>query len=228
MRGVRPFKVVIPSANVSNLRKCVGSLLDREPSLLGNIIVVNDGAREGWPNAPVEWVEGIKPFVFARNCNRGLVAACTDIFLMNDDAGLITPNGFTILASSLRGERKAQPVGVCSVAIDGFVGNPNQRVREGWRGWQEEKGPLAFICVFIPWSTSVSVGPLDERFVGYGSEDVDYCDRVRAEGLTTGIFGGCVVKHGLGPSTYRTKPDIDALTRHNRLLLRDKFFRREK
>jgi GT2 family glycosyltransferase len=62
-------------------------------------------------------------------------------------------------------------------------------------------------------------------FVGYGFEDNDYCLRVRKGGLKLMIYDGCVVEHGTQPgsSTFRTKPDINALMDHNRKLYKEKW-----
>ena len=63
---------------------------------------------------------------------------------------------------------------------------------------------LAFVCVFIPRSMLDLVGLLDERFTGYGGDDVDYCHRVRAAGLKLGITGRATVVHGDGRSSFST------------------------
>ena len=61
----------------------------------------------------------------------------------------------------------------------------------------------ACICVFIPRGTLETVGLLDDRFIGYGCDDDDYCLRVRKAGLKIGIFDGCFVDHSTLKSTYR-------------------------
>ncbi len=216
------FSVVIPSARAQNLIPCVRAILDREPDLPPDrIIVVDDGAREDAEAhlPPVRWVTGIKPFVFARNANLGIRTAATDVILLNDDTRPVTPRAFTRLAEQVRGRPE---VGVCSAGIRGAVGNPRQ-VATGEERLAVEPEPLAFVCVYIPWSTYTRVGPLDERFIGYGYEDTDYCLRVRSVGLQLAVWHGCVVDHdGTLPSTFRTRPDFADLFQHNRLLFEAK------
>src|SRR4051812_41521468 len=120
------FKVVILSARASNLVPCVQSLLANEPELPPeHVVVVDDGARsEAAPQlAPVRWLDGPRPFVFARNANLGIRAADSDVVLLNDDARLLTPYGFTLLTQQMQGQ---QTIGVCSAGIQGVVGNPRQ------------------------------------------------------------------------------------------------------
>jgi GT2 family glycosyltransferase len=135
---------------------------------------------------------------------------------------LITPNGFTRLA----GEMRARPdVGVCSAGVRGIVGNPRQLARPQPEFRVEPRG-LAFICVCFPRAVLDRLGLLDERFVGYGFEDNDYCERVRAAGLQLGIWDGCVVDHsGELPSTFRTRPDLPLLFERGRQIYREKWGR---
>jgi GT2 family glycosyltransferase/SAM-dependent methyltransferase len=217
------FSVVILSARAENLVPCVRAVLGREPGLPPErVVVVDDGARAGAePHLPgVRWVTGAKPFVFARNANLGIRAAGTDVVLLNDDARPLTPFAFTRLAEHAR----ARPdVGVCSAGIRGVVANPRQVVTGRPDRLTLEPDTLAFVCVYIPWSTYTRVGPLDERFTGYGFEDTDYCIRVRAAGLQLAVWKGCAVDHGGSlPSTYRTRADHAALFRHNQLLFEAK------
>jgi hypothetical protein len=70
-------------------------------------------------------------------------------------------------------------------------------------GLREEPRMVCFVCVFIPRRTIETVGLLDERFVGYGCDDDDYCLRVSRAGLKIGIFDGCYVDHASLRSTFR-------------------------
>ncbi|MFV9504136.1 MAG: glycosyltransferase [Oscillochloridaceae bacterium umkhey_bin13] len=212
------FVVVILSARASNLVPCVQALLAAEPTLAPErIVVVDDGARaEAAPHLPpIRWVDGVKPFVFARNANLGIATAGeADVILLNDDARLITPGGFGAMAAAIT----ATPtVGVCSAAVQGAVGNRRQHPA-GTAGMRIEATTLAFVCVYLPRRVWHALGPFDERFTGYGYEDNDYCERARAAGWQLGIFDGCIVEHGSLPSTFRTRPDILNLLAHNRRL----------
>jgi GT2 family glycosyltransferase len=218
------FKVVIPSSRASNLVPCVRAILAREPGLRQeDIIVVDDGARAAAQASlpAVHWLTGITPFVFARNANLGITMASTDVVLLNDDTSLLTPRGFSLLAA----ETLRHPeIGICSAGIRGAVGNPNQLATRT-PNLRHEARAIAFVCVFIPWRTYAQVGLFDERFVGYGFEDNDYCARVQAEGLKIGIWDGCVVDHASLPSTFRTRRDLTLLFEQNRQLYRTKWGR---
>ena len=185
------FVVVIPSARAENLIPCVRALREREHG--AEIIVIDDGARETAESQihDVRWIPGIKPFVFARNVNLGIAAAQDKtVILLNDDALLLTPYGFSHMEECARAEQ----IGILSAAVVGVVGNPNQHPRPRV-GSRKETRTLAFICVAIPSTTIQRLGLLDERFTGYGCEDTDYCERAKKAGLTMGVYDSCVVEH---------------------------------
>lgn len=217
------FSVVILSAHAPNLLASVQSVLTNEPELAPtHILVVDDGARHGAEaHLPgIRWVPGKKPFVYARNANLGIRASGTDVILLNDDARLMTPRGFTLLAQQV----EANPeIGVCSAGVLGIVGNANQ-LASNRNELRTEARTLAFVCVYLRTSVYERVGPLDERFTGYGFEDNDYCARVLAAGLRLGVWDGCIVDHsGSLPSTFRTQPHINTLLERNQRLFRQKW-----
>jgi GT2 family glycosyltransferase len=86
-----------------------------------------------------------------------------------------------------------------------------------------ETESLAFICVMIPRSVWIKVGSLDERFTGYGSEDVDYCWRTKEAGLKLAVHFDSLVEHGVMPSTFRTLPTFMDLFARNCGLLEEKW-----
>ena len=218
--GIPQFHVVILSASSRNIRDCLRELFKNEPSLIDRIIIIDDGCREGLGGLPgVVWINGQKPFIFARNANLGIKRAPYDVVLMNDDAILKTPNGLMLLAQAVH-ERPI--VGICSAGITGHVGNENQ-YNQKRKGVLEETRKLSFVCVYITRSLINKVGLLDERFVGYGYEDDDYCKRAQKVGSTMGIFDGCVINHGDVPSTFRALPKYPELLSKNRLLFKEKW-----
>ena len=146
------FCAVVLSSRASNLVPCVRSILACEPALTpADIIVVDDGARaSAEAHLPaVRWLTGITPFVFARNANLGIGAAKTDVVLLNDDASLLTPHGFSLLAAEML---RHPEVGVCSAGIRGAVGNPRQ-IATHMPNFRYETRGIAFVCVFLPWRT---------------------------------------------------------------------------
>jgi glycosyltransferase involved in cell wall biosynthesis len=108
------FSIIIPSRNATNLTACVKAV--RAAGETARIIVVDDGVdwpeaeilmhpekpdneHWGWPN--VFRFDGVKPFVFARNCNIGIRAAGEDdVVLLNDDALLESEDGFRALQTA--------------------------------------------------------------------------------------------------------------------------------
>jgi GT2 family glycosyltransferase len=201
------FSIIIPSKSASNLVPCIRAI--REAGETARIIVVDDGL--AWDTYTREdqlaiesvddedIIDGVKPFVFARNVNLGIRAAGDDdVILLNDDALLKTPLGFTQLHECFD---SPTPWGIMAAACD-TVGNPNQFRRAG-KERREDDRMVCFVCVYVPRSTINVVGLLDERFVGYGLDDDDYSLRVRNAGLKLGIFDGCYVDHGSLKSSFR-------------------------
>ena len=169
---------------------------------------------------------GEHPFIFARNVNIGIQAAfgyrfgkqqhpdgnwvtwgysdlgntCDGVILLNDDALLETPGGFTAMAAVAHDHPEYGLI----AATTNVTGNLNQLPKG--IGLREDPRQVCFICVYIPRTTREKVGLLDERFVDYGCEDDDYCLRVRKAGLKLGIFDGCFVDHGSLTSSFRGGP----------------------
>lgn len=228
------FSIIIPSKSAANLVPCIRAI--REAWETARIIVVDDGIQ--WPRAGLNHedamtmgsvthgkvgvegniIPGVKPFVFARNINIGIRAAGDDdVILLNDDALLKTPGGFTLLSQLVH---EQDWLGMLAPACD-TVGNPNQ-FRRHVPGTDAktiairlEPRMVCFVCVYIPRSTINAVGLLDERFVDYGLDDDDYSLRVRKAGLKLGIFDGCFVDHGALKSSYRGGPQAGGDFRPN-------------
>lgn len=195
------MKIVIPSKKISNLVPCVTTIFRNEPNISHHdIIVVDDGLDPSVTVAlpGVIFVKGIKPFVFARNVNIGIAAAEDDVLLLNDDALLMTPGGFSAIDEIAK---KTTNVGVMAAATTS-AGNPNQGPKSA-NDLRIEPRMVCFIAVYIPRSTQLLIGTLDERFIHYGFDDDDYCRRCRIAGKLIYIWDGCVVKHGELISTYR-------------------------
>jgi GT2 family glycosyltransferase len=187
------------------------------------IIVVDDGIdhneiRWGWSRLDPVCVQGVKPFVFARNINIGIRSAGDDdVILLNDDALLRTPGGFTQLHEYTRKANAAlashgTPGYGIVAATTNNVGNQNQRQRGATCvAMRHESRMLCFVCVLIQRAVIDAVGLLDERFGGiddqgreiYGFCDDDYSFRVRHAGYQLGIFDGCFVDHQHLESSFR-------------------------
>ena len=191
------YTVVIPSSITTNLTTCLSHLQERR------IIIVREN-----------------PFCFARACNAGIRAADTDdVILLNDDALLTSPSALQNLATL----SAAHPqIGLISAAIDGVCIHTHQHPRPGPPWWLAPFPTLAFICVYIPRATINLIGTLDERFIGYGWEDDDYCRRNRNAGLKQAVCGTCIVNHRSLPSTFRHQ---NAATCNELLALNQELFK---
>ena len=195
------YSIIIPSRNIENLTACVKALRDWGET--GNVIVVSDFDNHDSVtleclNPEVDlFVMGGKPFCFSRNVNIGIRAAGEDdVVLLNDDCLLMTREGFKKLGYGVAWE----PAGGIMAATTNVTGYPAQLPHNiGYRPAEV----AAFMCVYIPRATIDRVGLLDERFVTYGGEDVNYCLRVREAGMEVGVYDGCFVDHSTLTSTYR-------------------------
>lgn len=218
------LSVIIPSRMLSNLAPCAQAVAHHEES--ANTIVVWDRSNgngslpdvSSYPAPSYRVREVATPFIYARNCNIGIeCAGDDDVILLNDDALLQTPGGFTAMQKAAEENPKFGIIG----AVTNVVGNQNQ-LPQGI-GLREEPRMVCFICVFIPRRTIERVGLLDEEFTGYGFEDDSYCLRVRRAGLKIGIFDGCFVDHGSLRSTFRGDPRQPADLRQNAAIFKQKY-----
>ena len=205
--------IIIPSRTFSNLAACVNAIRRHEPAM--RIVVVSDDISVTFPGRwerdhdPIHIVSGMKPFVFARNINIGIRKAvevydARDFILLNDDALLQTPGGFTALAQDAE---ERPEYGVIS-AVTNAAGNPNQYSRGS--GFRDEPKMVCFVCALITWEAICEAGYLDERFTAYGWDDNDYCRRVREAGLKLGVSERCFVDHLSLRSTFRGDPRAGA------------------
>lgn len=221
------FSIIIPSKTASNLVPCIQAIARNEPDLSPEkIIVVDDGVdlTDAEKAASGCWfVQGVKPFVFARNCNIGIRAAGTDdVILLNDDALLQDRGGFTKIAQIVELGRAGalDDIGIIG-ATTNLTGQPLQ--------WRQDVGlrvvpHFAFICVYIPRRTIDRVGMLDERYcIDYGVEDLDYCEAVNRAGLKCAVYDGCYVDHGSLVSSFRGDPKTPRSFSENYKLFQQKW-----
>ena len=230
-----PVTVVILSRSDDNIKLAVQSVRHNDPTL--PIIVIDDGLHPlTWPVLKAWGVRRIVPvvrwleqpdgsfvrqprdieFVFARNANLGIRAAFNSgslaAVLMNDDCALQTPGGFSHLYTYAE---SIPDFGLISASFDTATLPWQQQCQLGSEF--STVSSLMFPCVLIPREVFVAVGPLDESFVHYGFDDVDYCDRVRAAGYLLAVDHGCYVTHS-GRSEYRSRSNWRQLMAANQLI----------
>lgn len=224
------YSIIIPSRNIENLTRCVGAL--REMGETARVIVVSDGIEGSLDDgvrfaesfAPLDAEYGVKPFIFARNTNIGIRAAGTDdVVLLNDDALLRTPIGFSLLRQQFALRHVVAGLetefgAICPGFDIGGCRHTNL-VNQRRPHIAVEPTMLIFACCYIPRTTIDLVGLLDERFGvnagglgprGYGLEDDDYSLRIRQAGLKLGIYDGVLVDHTTLRSTFRCDPEHKA------------------
>jgi len=124
-------------------------------------------------------LQGADPFSFARNVNLGFKAALTDdVLLCGDDVRIYTAHFVEVLQK---------------VAYD----DPTVGIST------PQLGQSPFVCGYIKRSVWDAVGPLDERFDGYGFDDSDWCRRMELLGYHTQTTDLVGAEHGGGTSYYR-------------------------
>jgi GT2 family glycosyltransferase len=211
------LSVIIPSKSAANLRVCLRSLRECEPNC--RIIVVDDGVDWAAIDASsIEIIAGIKPFIFARNCNIGIGAAGNDdVILLNDDALLKTKGGFALLQKAAGENPEYGCIGATTNVTGQILQKPQNK---GLRALHH----IAFICVLIPRRTIDRIGMLDERYcLDYGVEDRDYCETITRAGMQVGVHDGCFVDHSKLRSSYRGHPMAPGKSDKNRALFMQKF-----
>jgi hypothetical protein len=203
------LSVIIPSKTASNLLPCLTAVHLHEPA--ARLLVVDGGVdwdafRNGlleplWASIELLWA-GARPFIFARNYNYGIEIAGPDddVVLLNDDALLQTPGGFTAMQQEAREHPEYGVIG----AVTNVTG---QSLQQPQNAGLREVPHFAFVCVLIPRRTINRVGLLDERYcLDYGVEDLDYCEAVRRAGMKCGVFDYCYVDYGSLISSFRGDP----------------------
>jgi len=222
------YSVVIPSKTAANVYRCIKSI--KEAGEHCRIFVIDDGV--DWESIRDEHgvflpcgyevgiIPGLKPFCFARNVNLGIQAAGDDdVIIMNDDAGLQTPNGLQRLAElAYSGTRfpamPHNPIGMVGPVTE-HVGNVRQLQRAAKQRLRWEPRMLCFVCCYIPRHVLRAVGPLDERYTHYGMDDDDYSLRIRNAGFTIGITDEVFVDHGHVASSFRGEGGAGGDFTHN-------------
>lgn len=162
-------------------------------------ILVRDG--QEIPDPP-GWIviQGPERFSMAGNANLGwrAVPPAHDIFYSGDDVELLEQNSVERLRALAYSDPK---IGILSPRIIGAdqwqacppmerdISFPNRR--------------LAFVCVYIKRAVVDLVGYLDERFKGYGSDDDDYCKRVKDADFHLAVTPRVTVRHDHPTATFR-------------------------
>lgn len=153
---------------------------------------------------PPHWnyVQGNQKFSMTGNCNAGWRAVTDgDILYCGDDITFSSENAIEELQ---RLAYKDPQIGIIAPQVIGGTGCPMQfrgHKIEGDVAFTEIRIP--FICVYIKRETIDKVGYMDEQFNEYGSDDVDYCLRIKNAGYKLALTPNVVIQHGDGTTTFR-------------------------
>src|SRR5262245_32942364 len=192
----RPVAILTLTRFPDIFERLAASIYKHETADVRKVVVTSGGlAQHAMPQIGTwEWVQGVEPFVFARNVNRGLahIGPDTDVLLINDDCEFTMP-----LVGPLSHIANQNPdAGMIAPVVDGGVGNPEQRSPGLSLRWHDAKEPICFVCVYL----RAPIEPMDEQFVGYGGDDIEYNSRLSALGFRRLIAPSVTVRHGFGPS----------------------------
>lgn len=223
MSDPRDWRAVILSRNAEKANALVSNIIDKHGRC--RAILVNDGV-DSLRVPPIQHdfhlLPGISPFVYARNANIGIEFAIRTlesdfVILIGDDCEVVSEYCFDNLCQYL----KQNPgVAAVSAGIEGDCFIPSQ-VYNPAGSYSEEPNFLSFVCVAISKSALWRVGYLDERFVHYGCEDIDWCWRARQYLYSLGTCSKMYVKHCQGKkSEYRSNPSWgDLMAKNNHLFM---------
>lgn len=147
---------------------------------------------------PWHWIFAIEPFKMSRNANLGLRRANHrhDVLYAGDDTRIIEPDTICRLQELAYSD---PDLGILSPRIIGHAQEEQLRPKDSPITYVDF---LAFVFVYIKREVLFAIGDLDERFEGYGWDDIDYCYRARMGGFKIGVAKDVAVKHGFGAYTY--------------------------
>ena len=151
-------------------------LAEHEPAV--SRLLVRDGRSIDLVPANCGLIDGADPFNYSRNVNMAWeVTAPADVILCGDDVEVKGEFVKTLQDTAYSDET----VGVSTAQL-----------------W----GQSPFVCGYFKRSVIKAVGPMDDRFTGYGLDDMDWCKRMEAVGYHTQPVL-VPVEHAGGTSFYR-------------------------
>jgi len=193
------ISVLIPSRTDAYLARALESLFwyGGFQGTGRRIIVGDNGLAERDPHPAIVYVDVPRPFNFARAINLCAAAAdpTHDLLILNDDAHPLDFYFPVAIECALKWGRE-EGYGLLSPRIEGGVGNDDQRMKTPIGTIKQTFRSICFMAAAIPRHVWNEIGPLDERFDGYGCDDLDYSRRVVEAGYKLGVAGWTAVEHG--------------------------------
>ena len=209
------LSLIIVSCNYDGLLELLVSI--SEPI---DIYIVDDGlARQPYFGAGrIRYVAALRdqagPFNLSRNRNLGMDLALKDspghdIIFLDDDTRVIASGFFSDLNALLHSD---ESYGLISSS---FVFKLDKKIKTGQAGVHESKN-IVGACSMI--KNKLSHLRFDERYTGYGQEDIDFCMQVRTLGYKTVKANGIFLYHA-NRGGFKDK----TVTENNQKLLESKW-----
>jgi GT2 family glycosyltransferase len=220
--GERLASIVIVSyGNLVFTRICLESLLASTDRPEYEVIVVDNGSRDGSlgylrglaeQHARVRLVANRRNIGFAAACNQGLALARGAVLVLLNNDTMVTPGWLGRLVAYAQQEG----IGLAG-AVTNRIGNEAE-VPTSYRTWGEcldfardlaltragetlEIGTVTMFCLAMRRDVHHLLGPLDTQFEVGTLEDDDYSMRARAAGLKT-ICADDVFVHHFGEASF--------------------------
>lgn len=204
------LRVLVPSRTPALLEKLLNSMEKSEEHSSAYVIVgdngLGDGFREQW-RMPRYTSITAKPFVYAAAINQcaGAAGRNDDFLILGDDTEILTLSWRSCCEMLL--EHWPEDYGLI---------NLSEIARDA--GVYPSETSFAFVGTLIPRSIWETLGPMDERFTGYGHDDTDYCLRALHAGYRLGITDTARIRHA-GSGTYKQSKQRAVMYEQNRAAL---------
>lgn len=170
------IRVLIPSFSDDLLEEFLASLERSEPGSSARVVVGDNGLSRSFCKAwPQSWYVPIpRPFVYAQAINACARAHLKDdLLILGDDMEML----------SLSWVKKAEEFMAQWPSDYGALNLNEGQYSEPYR---ESSTAQGLGITLIPRAVWNRIGGFDERYVGYGFEDIDFCVRLWHVGLKVG------------------------------------------
>ncbi len=182
--------IICVGRHTTNFKACLDSiLLNTSPNEIKIHLVVHEDESEKLTHLASREVEihthRMEIFFYAKANNLVLLQSKNDAILLNDDT-VVSEGWLEMLRAASQG-----------IALTGAhtgshcSGNPDMW---GRGGVAVTDNPINMFCAFIPYRLRQLIGVLDEDFIYYGGEDVDYSIRARKAGVPL-VISEAYVEH---------------------------------
>lgn len=201
------YTVIIPNRFYDIIQPLIRSLRIYEQGLT-KVVIIADGHNYSYGYKMIR-PEG--NFIYSKSINLGIkVAGLDDVILLNDDVRLTEFDTFNTLQKMIYSKPR---IGILSPLVDGGCGNVWMKIdrtdlwesnTSGIHFCKGLRGPdrVTFACVYIKRTLINKIDLMDEKFIGYGFDDADYCIRTILSGWRIAITNQTQVQHGDGGSKF--------------------------